>query len=90
MGLSDTFKAISDARRREILTLLKSGRRSAGEIAENFDLSNATVSYHLSTLKKAGLITESREGTFIYYELNLSVFEEVMGWIMELGGVDHD
>ena len=90
MGLSDTLKAISDARRREILELLKGGRRSAGDIAERFELSNATVSYHLSTLKKAGLITETREGTYIFYELNLSVFEEVMSWIMELGGVDHD
>ena len=59
---------------------------SAGDIAEKFDLMNATVSYHLSQLKQAGLILEYKQKNFIYYELNLSVFEDIMGWIQSLGG----
>ena len=59
---------------------------SAGDIAEKFDLTNATVSYHLSQLKQAGLILENKQKNFIYYELNLSVFEDIMGWIQSLGG----
>ncbi len=59
---------------------------SAGDIAEKFDLMNATVSYHLSQLKQAGLILENKQKNFIYYELNLSVFEDIMGWIQSLGG----
>lgn len=86
MALSDTFKAISDPVRREILEMLKDEKKSAGEIAEQFHLTNATVSYHLSQLKKADLILESRYKNFIYYELNVSVFEEVLVWVYELGG----
>ena len=59
---------------------------SAGDIAEKFDLMNATVSYHLSQLKQAGLILENKQKNFIYYELNLSVFEDIMVWIQSLGG----
>ena len=81
MALSDTLKAISDPVRREILELLKKKRKSAGEIAEQFQLTNATVSYHLSQLKKANLVTETREKKYIYYELNVTVFEEVLTWI---------
>lgn len=86
MALSDTLKAISDPVRREILELLKKERKSAGEIAEQFQLTNATVSYHLSQLKKANLVTETREKKYIYYELNVTVFEEVLTWIYGLGG----
>lgn len=86
MALSDTLKAISDPVRREILELLKKEGKSAGEIAEQFQLTNATVSYHLSQLKKANLVTETRKKKFIYYELNVSVFEEVLTWIYGLGG----
>lgn len=86
MALSDTLKAISDPVRREILELLKKERKSAGEIAERFQLTNATVSYHLSQLKKANLVTETREKKYIYYELNVTVFEEVLTWIYGLGG----
>jgi len=68
------------------LETLTSGRKTAGEIASNFNLTGATVSYHLSTLKKANLITESKEKNFIFYELNCSVFEEVLVWIYGLGG----
>lgn len=86
MGMSETLKAISDPIRRDILNMLKDGKRTAGEIAEKFELTGATISYHLSLLKKAGLIVESKYKNFIYYELNISVFEEVLIWIKGLGG----
>ena len=84
MGMSETLKAISDPVRREILEMLKKGKMSAGEISEKFQLTGATVSYHLSQLKKADLIAESKMKNFIYYELNTSVFEEVLTWIEQL------
>lgn len=86
MGFAETFKALSDPVRREILVLLKKGRMSAGDIVSNFDMTGATISYHLSILKKAGLIFEQREKNFIYYELNTSVVEEVMLWLSDLKG----
>lgn len=90
MGMSETLKAISDPIRREILEMLKEGRKSAGDIAGQFDLTAATVSYHLSTLKKAGLVNESKEKNFIFYELNVSVFEELLVWIYGLGGKENE
>ena len=86
MGMSETLKAISDPVRRDILELLKKKRMSAGEIAEQFNLTQATVSYHLSQLKKAELIEESKWKNYIYYELCVSVFEDVLTWIYGLGG----
>lgn len=86
MSMNETLKAISDSVRRDILLMLKNGRKSAGEIAEHFDLTNATVSYHLTKLKNAELISEQKHKNFIYYELNTSVFEEVITWIYALGG----
>lgn len=83
MGFPETFKALSDPVRREILTMLKKGRKSAGEISSHFNMTGATVSYHLSQLKKADLVYEQREKNFIYYSLNISVFEEVMMWISQ-------
>ena len=83
MAFADTFKALSDPVRREILELLRSGRLSAGEIGSRFDMTGATISYHLSVLKKADLLRESREKNFIYYELNASVFEELMLWFSQ-------
>ena len=90
MGFSDTMKALSDPVRREILNLLKSGSRPAGDIASRFDMTGATVSYHLSQLKRAGLICESREKNFIYYSLNASVLEEVLLWLQDLKGEKND
>ncbi len=84
--MSETLKAISDPIRREILEMLKEERKSAGEISEKFNLTGATVSYHLSQLKKANLITETKQKNFIFYELNSSVFEDVLVWIYQLGG----
>ena len=86
MGIQNTMKALSDPIRREILVLLRSGRLSAGEIAEKFPVSGAAVSKHLSVLKEADLIRDSREGKFIFYELNASVLEEVMLWLAGLKG----
>ena len=88
--MSETLKAISDPVRRNILEILKEEKKSAGELASEFNLSGATVSYHLTQLKKAGLILESRHKNFIYYELNASVFEEVLVWIYGLGGKDDE
>ena len=88
MPLQATMKALSDPIRREILQLLKSGRLSAGEIAEKFPVSGAAVSKHLSVLKEAELIRDTREGKYIYYDLNTSVLEEIMLWIKDLKGED--
>ena len=86
MGLQNTIKALSDPIRREILEMLKSGRMAAGEIAEKFTVSGAAISKHLSVLREADLIRDTREGKFIYYELNTSVLEEVMLWMSSLKG----
>ena len=88
MGFGETMKALSDPVRREILMLLKGGRRTAGDIASNFDMTAATVSYHLSQLKRAGLVFEERDRNFIYYTLNASVLEEVLLWLQNLKGAD--
>ncbi|MBQ3202668.1 MAG: winged helix-turn-helix transcriptional regulator [Clostridia bacterium] len=86
MGLQKTMKALSDPVRREILNLLKDGRKSAGEIASHFDITDAAISRHLSVLKEAGLIRDAREGKFIFYDLNASVLEEILLWISDLKG----
>ena len=90
MSINNTMKALSDKTRRDILTLLKQGRKSAGEIAEAFPVTGAAISRHLSVLKDADLIRDEREGKYIYYELNASVLEEIMLWITQLKGDDTD
>ena len=91
MGFGETFKALSDPVRRDILSLLKGGRMSAGDIGAHFDMTGATISYHLKILKKAGLVFETREKNYIYYTLNTSVVEEVMLWLSEhYPGIAHD
>lgn len=88
---SDTFKALSDPVRLEILNMLKrNGRMNAGEIADNFDLSKATISHHLKILKEQDLIYEEKEKNFIYYELNTSVFEDILTWIVKFRGEDNE
>jgi DNA-binding transcriptional ArsR family regulator len=84
MALSTTLKAISNPVCRQILEFLKDGRQTAGSIGKQFDLTGATISYHLSKLKEAGLIYEQKQKNFIYYELNVSVFEELLVWIMNM------
>ena len=86
MGFADTFKALADPARREILIMLKKGSMTAGEIGQHFDMSGATISYHLSQLKKCDLVFETRNKNFIIYELNTSVFEEVMLWLAQFKG----
>ena len=86
MGLQHTLKALSDPIRREILNLLKARRMSAGEICEHFDVTDASMSRHLSVLKEADLVRDTREGKFIFYELNASVLEEILLWVKELKG----
>ncbi len=88
MGFQETFKALSDKTRREILNILKKGDMTAGDIAEKFAMTQATVSHHLSVLKEAGLIDDRREGKYIMYELNTSVIEEIMIWLKDLKGED--
>ncbi|MBU3134185.1 winged helix-turn-helix transcriptional regulator [Clostridium gasigenes] len=83
MIFQNTFKALSDPTRREILIILKDGKKSAGDIAGKFEMTQATVSHHLSILKKADLITEEKKWKYVYYELNVSVFEEVMMWLSQ-------
>lgn len=86
MGFAETFKALGDPVRREILLLLRKGSMSAGEIGSHFDMTGATISYHLGILKKADLVFETREKNYIYYGLNTSVVEEVMLWLSQLKG----
>ncbi|MBE5895459.1 MAG: winged helix-turn-helix transcriptional regulator [Lachnospiraceae bacterium] len=88
MGLQNTLKALADPIRREILNILKDGKMSAGEIVEKFPVTGASISRHLSVLKEADLIRDTREGKFIFYELNASVLEEIMLWITDLKGED--
>ena len=88
MAFAETFKALSDPIRREILEMLKEGPLSAGDIGSHFDMTGATISYHLKILKQADLIFESREKNYIFYQLNTSVLEEIMLWISMLKGGD--
>jgi DNA-binding transcriptional ArsR family regulator len=90
MGFAETFKALSDPVRRDILIMLKQGSLPAGEIAQHFDMTDATISYHLSQLKKADLVSERKHKNFIYYELNVSVFEEIMLWISQFNSSNNE
>jgi len=83
LSFAETFKALSDPARREILVMLKGGRMSAGDIAQHFNMTGATISYHLAQLKKAGLVFETKHKNFVYYELSISVFEEAMLWLSQ-------
>lgn len=90
IGFPETFKALADPVRRDILTLLRKGRLSAGEIATHFDMTAAAISYHLNQLKKADLIFESKYKNFIYYELNTSVLDEIILWFEGFKGGNED
>ncbi|MBE6114254.1 MAG: winged helix-turn-helix transcriptional regulator [Erysipelotrichaceae bacterium] len=90
MSMQHTLRALSDPIRREILNMLKKGRMSAGEITDQFPVTAASISRHLSVLKEADLIRDTREGKFIFYELNASVLEEIMLWITDLKGGTQD
>ena len=84
MGFQESFKALSDPTRRQIIQLLKKEKLQAGEILEHFDMTGATISHHLSILKEAGLVTSEKSGKYIYYELNLSLIEEIMTWFSNI------
>ncbi len=86
MSFQKSFKALSDPTRRKILDLLKNGEKSAGEICSHFSMTNATISHHLTVLREADLIYDQKEGKYIYYGLNLSVVEQIMTWLENLGG----
>lgn len=90
VGIGDTFKALSDPTRREILHLLKRGSLTAGKISERFNMTPATISHHLSVLKDAGLITDERRGKYIHYELSMTMIEEMLGWAAGLQGGNKD
>lgn len=90
MGFQQTFKALSDPTRREILQLLQNGSLAAGDIAAKFQVSGATISHHLSVLRDAGLILDEKRGKYIYYELNMSVVDEIIGWFGALRGGKHE
>lgn len=86
MSETNIFKVLSDAQRREILVMLKKGRMNAGEIAEALNITPAALSYHLKLLKSTDLIMEYKQKNFIYYEINTSVFDELILWIEQFGG----
>ena len=90
MGIQKTFKALSDGTRREILELLKKGAVSAGDISAHFHMTPATISHHLSVLKDAGLVSDEKRGKFIYYELNMSVIDEIIRWMSAFQGGNQD
>lgn len=90
MGLHDTFKALSDPLRRQILMLLKEGERSAGDIASELNITPAALSYHLNLLKKADLLMEYKEKNFIYYQLNTTLFDELVMWLKQFGGEESE
>jgi DNA-binding transcriptional ArsR family regulator len=84
VGFQESFKALSDPTRREILNLLRAGPMSAGEILEHFQMTGASLSHHLSILKNAGLIDDEKKGKYIFYTLNTSVLEDIMNWMISL------
>ncbi len=90
MGFQETFKALSDPTRRAILDLLKDGAKTAGDIGSHFAMTPATVSHHLSVLRGAGLVSDERRGKYIYYELDLSVLDEIAGWMAALRGPERE
>ena len=90
MGLADTFKVLSDEQRRDILMMLKDGRMSAGEIAERLNVTPAALSYHLKLLKKADMVMEYKQKNFIYYELNTTIFDEMVMWMKQFGGKNNE
>ena len=90
MAFNEVFKALSDKTRIKILELLKEDDKTAGEIADYFNITKASISHHLSILKQANLVTDEREGQFIYYSLNTSIFEEVIGWFIDLSDKKED
>lgn len=88
MSFQDSFKALSDPTRREILNLLRAGSASAGELLEHFSITGASLSHHLSILKHAGLIDDEKKGKYIIYTLNTTVLDDILNWIMSLKSIE--
>ena len=86
MSESNIFKVLSDSQRRDILVMLKDGRLSASEIAEKLGITPQALSYHLKLLKNADLVMEYKHKNFIYYEINTTVFQDLILWIGQFGG----
>lgn len=84
MGFQESFKALSDPTRREIIEILRNGKMAAGDIVDHFQMTGASISHHLSILKNANLVSDDKQGKYIYYELNLSVVEEILAWLASL------
>ena len=82
--ISSTFKALADPTRRKILKLLRIQDMTAGEIANNFNITKPSISHHLNILKQTRLVMDERKGQFIYYSLNMTVFQEVLSWFSEI------
>ncbi len=90
MAVSEILSALSDNNRRRVLEILKKGKISSGDLAKELDMTPQALSYHLSKLKKADLIYETKHKNFIYYELNLTVLDEALMWIVNLRGENDD
>ena len=90
MAVSNILSALSEDTRRKVLEILKKGKISSGDLAKELDMTPQALSYHLSKLKKADLIYETKHKNFIYYELNLTVLDEAVMWIMNLRGEKND
>jgi len=84
VDLNTLFKALNDTTRREILELLKEKDLTAGEIADQFNISKPSISHHLDLLRQAGLVVSVKEGQYIYYSLNTTVMDDMLKWIMNL------
>ncbi len=82
--MNTIFKALSDPSRRKILELLRAGRMSAGEISGHFEISRPSISHHLDLLRQAGLVSSRKEGQFVYYEMNTSIVEDLLHWVIQL------
>lgn len=86
MSETNIFKVLSDNQRRDILVMLKDGRLSASEIAERLDVTPQALSYHLKLLKNVDLVMEYKYKNFIYYEINTTVFQDLILWVGQFGG----
>lgn len=86
MPLNDVFKALSDSTRREILNMLQRGDLSAGEISDHFNMTRPSISHHLNILKQANLVQDVRQGQNIFYSLNTTVFQDILGWFYDMIG----
>lgn len=88
MGMNQVFKALNDPTRRKILELLRESDLTAGNIADQFDMSKPSISHHLDQLKQADLVLSVKKGQFVYYSLHTTVLDDLMGWIVGLQGSD--